>query len=612
MATFNIIENVENIHTFLSELVELMVTNLTIKGIGGISTNNTLTELVGKILEVKYQPIPRNRRSRSITPLLDIALTSIKTRLEELHIRFRLNLGVMGVPTPEDATLTFLANKILDIKVSPQYNPYPNPVIVRANGEFGEFFFETSDSVKVDFSASNGFTLDRTTGIGPATFIVRVSGQNNTTTSKKTGTLTIRLDNGKYPDVTIGIEQSPGVQYFTLTNTTSTGNLFPADGEGSVSFGATYSSYWNGVLTGTQIISGNSLTLSGSTPGFTINGGILTAANRTTIAGPLRSISVTPSYAGLTSNPITISQVENKIEGYGDADWYKSGGNGVVNFPAGYAESTYWDMQYNKLYSSGSKEFAIISGDYCTKSISLNVPTAAKCEFNGTILKSYPGLTFQYPYTEGTVTLSYVIEGVTLSFTKTISKAANYVTMTTAHSNAISNNPVPPEGASYHLVKKNVRCNSTLSQYYDTYSYFNIYASGFWDYKGKGSTDTSNWAERDGLCGYATPVRFVFVSANVVGVDNQLRIIYEIINEGGEAPEGLSTEITATFEGETQYQTIIITESKIHDVILNFSKNPVSQARVRCTWMYGPSSWLFPDGITRRIIYEENDIIINW
>lgn len=53
--------------------------------------------------------------------------------------------------------------------------------------------------------------------------------------------------------------------------------------------------------------------LSGSAPGFSINGASVSAENRSTVPGVARSITVAVHYAGLTSNAVTITQEANYV-----------------------------------------------------------------------------------------------------------------------------------------------------------------------------------------------------------------------------------------------------------------------------------------------------------
>lgn len=270
MGQYPIASNVAILGASIDALKAKMVTNLTSKGVGGGSTAMTLTQLVDKVLEVKYQPIARSaaRRGKSITPNIDASLSELSETLSEAHTRFKLKLEVMGVIGLTD-TMTFnqYADKILEMKTKPQYELYPRNITVGANGSYAEFYFNTKDAVKVDFAVSGGFTLDRTTGQGAGNFIIRVSGTNNTTATAKMATVTVTLDNGEYPSETIAVTQAAGVQVRELVNPylmnyqssavvnsirARGGEIFFEYQDSVVFMYATYNDKWNGITVSTK------------------------------------------------------------------------------------------------------------------------------------------------------------------------------------------------------------------------------------------------------------------------------------------------------------------------------------------------------------------------
>lgn len=274
MAHYPIIENTALLGSSIDLLVAKMVDNLTAKGVA-VHTGMTLTQLIDKIVEVKYQPLPLSRRtSRGIVPDLNATLTNLDALLYEAHVRFRLKLEICGITGLSDSmTFNQYADKIVDISSKPQYELHPKTLSLGATGHFVEFYFNTSDALKVDFSIdSSEFTLDRTTGKGPANFIIRVTGQNNTTALAKSAVITVTLDNGKYPSETIPVTQAAGVYtygledaYWVAYDGTTARTTVPARGElsnennyiNSVIFARAYfRSYWNGILS-TEVPVGN-------------------------------------------------------------------------------------------------------------------------------------------------------------------------------------------------------------------------------------------------------------------------------------------------------------------------------------------------------------------
>lgn len=268
MAQYPIAANVEQLRASIDALRQKMSDNLTSRGIAGVAASMTVIELADKVLEVKYKPLPSVSRSRArvlrSASDIDASLLELQEVIYAARVRLKLNLEVRGVTglTHSD-TLNQLADKILEIKTTPQYELYPATVAVGANGSFGEFYFNTKDAVKVDFSIdSPEFTLDRTTGQGAGNFIIRVTGVNNTTATAKTATVTVMLDNGAYPSETIAVSQAAGVQVRELVNPylvnyhsnaivssirARGGEIFGEYPDSVVFMYATYRESWNGV-----------------------------------------------------------------------------------------------------------------------------------------------------------------------------------------------------------------------------------------------------------------------------------------------------------------------------------------------------------------------------
>lgn len=156
-----------------------------------------------------------------------------------------------------------------------------------------------------------------------------------------------------------------GLTTYTLVITPSSTNTLSAGG-GTVSFSATLIKYKDKLEQKRTIVSA---TYSGSAFGFSINGNTVTAADRNTTVGNLRSISITGSYnidgKTITSNSVVIKQEANVKTpsniSFNLSDYSR------VDASGGTANPTYSYLYQNFSYTSGhtsTENFAITEGQW--------------------------------------------------------------------------------------------------------------------------------------------------------------------------------------------------------------------------------------------------------
>ena len=147
------------------------------------------------------------------------------------------------------------------------------------------------------------------------TYSAGISGSNLGTTiisrtSKGTLTYTYTL-NGKPGSISATVYQQANT-WRNNRMTLSASSTSIGAGGGTVTL---YTVVYRMYTSGTEGLGGNDLitSWSGSATGFTLSGFNLTAANRGTTVGNARSITITATYAHLTSNSVTVTQAANSL-----------------------------------------------------------------------------------------------------------------------------------------------------------------------------------------------------------------------------------------------------------------------------------------------------------
>ena len=251
------------------------------------------------------------------------------------------------------------------------------------------------------------------------TYSAGISGSNLGTTitsrtSKGTLTYTYTL-NGKSGSISATVYQQAntwGDNRMTLSaSSTSIGA-----GGGTVTL---HTVVYRMYTSGTEGLGGNDLVTSwsGSATGFTLSGFSLTAANRGTTVGNARSITLTATYAHLTSNSVTVTQAANSLT------W----NNPVITF------------SYPEIPASGGTITPTVSitqsGSYSSGSPASNTTIASK-SFSGTGVNTSTGAytasslgTTVKPRTNlVTATVTVTAQGKTASAKAGIWQAENRVT----------------------------------------------------------------------------------------------------------------------------------------------------------------------------------------
>ena len=147
------------------------------------------------------------------------------------------------------------------------------------------------------------------------TYSAGISGSNLGTTitsrtSKGTLTYTYTL-NGKSGSISATVYQQANTWVDNRMTLSASSTSIGAGGGTVTLHTVVYRMY----TSGTEVLGGKDLVTSwsGSATGFTLSGFSLTAANRGTTVGNARSITITATYAHLTSNSVTVTQAANSL-----------------------------------------------------------------------------------------------------------------------------------------------------------------------------------------------------------------------------------------------------------------------------------------------------------
>ena len=147
------------------------------------------------------------------------------------------------------------------------------------------------------------------------TYSAGISGSNlGTTITSRTskGTLTYSYTlNGKSGSIFATVYQQANTRRDNRMTLSASSTSIGAGGGTVTLHTVVYRMY----TSGTEGLGGNDLVTSwsGSATGFTLSGFSLTAANRGTTVGNARSITLTATYAHLTSNSVTVTQAANSL-----------------------------------------------------------------------------------------------------------------------------------------------------------------------------------------------------------------------------------------------------------------------------------------------------------
>ncbi len=147
------------------------------------------------------------------------------------------------------------------------------------------------------------------------TYSAGISGSNlGTTVTSRTakGTLTYSYTlNGKSGSISATVYQQANTWEDNRMTLSASSTSIGAGGGTVTLHTVVYRMY----TSGTEGLDGNDLVTSwsGSATGFTLSGFSLTAANRGTTVGNARSITITATYAHLTSNSVTVTQAANSL-----------------------------------------------------------------------------------------------------------------------------------------------------------------------------------------------------------------------------------------------------------------------------------------------------------
>ena len=147
------------------------------------------------------------------------------------------------------------------------------------------------------------------------TYSAGISGSNlGTTVTSRTakGTLTYSYTlNGKSGSISATVYQQANTWKDNRMTLSASSTSIGAGGGTVTLHTVVYRMY----ASGTEGLGGNDLVTSwsGSATGFTLSGFSLTAANRGTTVGNARSITITATYAHLTSNSVTVTQAANSL-----------------------------------------------------------------------------------------------------------------------------------------------------------------------------------------------------------------------------------------------------------------------------------------------------------
>ena len=207
------------------------------------------------------------------------------------------------------------------------------------------------------------------------TYSAGISGSNlGTTVTSRTakGTLTYSYTlNGKSGSISATVYQQANTWKDNRMTLSASSTSIGAGGGTVTLHTVVYRMY----TSGTEGLGGNDLVTSwsGSATGFTLSGFSLTAANRGTTVGNARSITLTATYAHLTSNSVTVTQAANSLT------W----NNPVITF------------SYPEIPASGGTITPTVSitqsGSYSSGSPASNTTIASK-SFSGTGVNTSTGV----------------------------------------------------------------------------------------------------------------------------------------------------------------------------------------------------------------------------
>lgn len=248
------------------------------------------------------------------------------------------------------------------------------------------------------------------------TYSAGISGSNLGTTitsrtSKGTLTYTYTL-NGKPGSISATVYQQANTRVDNRMTLSASSTSIGAGGGTVTLHTVVYRMY----TSGTEDLGGNDLVTSwsGSATGFTLSGFSLTAANRGTTVGNARSITLTATYAHLTSNSVTVTQAANSLT------W----NNPVITFsypeiPAkGGTVSPTVSITQSGSYSSGSPASNTTIGSKSFSGTGVNTSTGAYTASSlGTTVKPRTNLV--------TATVTVTAQGKTASANAGIWQAEN-------------------------------------------------------------------------------------------------------------------------------------------------------------------------------------------
>ena len=251
------------------------------------------------------------------------------------------------------------------------------------------------------------------------TYSAGISGSNlGTTVTSRTakGTLTYSYTlNGKSGSISATVYQQANTWEDNRMTLSASSTSIGAGGGTVTLHTVVYRMY----TSGTEGLDGNDLVTSwsGSATGFTLSGFSLTAANRGTTVGNARSITLTATYAHLTSNSVTVTQAANSLT------W----NNPVITF------------SYPEIPASGGTITPTVSitqsGSYSSGSPASNTTIASK-SFSGTGVNtstgaytaSSLGITVKPRTNLVTATVTVTAQGKTASAKAGIWQAENKIT----------------------------------------------------------------------------------------------------------------------------------------------------------------------------------------
>lgn len=157
-------------------------------------------------------------------------------------------------------------------------------------------------------SATNGVDIEGDPGASAQyAFSIPVTISVNTTASSKRYTMTVTTESGEV--ATVVFTQVASEFTYSLDLAASPTSIHAGGGSSTIT--GKYKTFRNGVLINTEDVTPTCSIPSGTA--FTLEGNKVSAPNRGTTAGELRSVKVSASY-GNASSTITVSQAANQVE----------------------------------------------------------------------------------------------------------------------------------------------------------------------------------------------------------------------------------------------------------------------------------------------------------